>query len=338
MLVLGIETSCDETACAVVENGTAILSSVVASSLEEHRPYGGVIPEIACRSHVEWILPVVDEALQKALVRLNRIDLVAATHGPGLVGALMVGVAVAKTLSLSQGIPFVGVDHVRAHLYACLMQRHAPNFPFIGLVVSGGHTSLYEVADTDRFRLIGRTLDDACGEAFDKVAKILGLGYPGGPAIERRARRGDPRAFSFPAPLLKNHPFDFSFSGLKTAVLYKVRELEKRQATSDKQQVNDICASFQRGVIEGLLERALDACRHSGLKELVVGGGVTANRALRTAFETRFRGEGLSVHFPPKGLSLDNAAMVAGLGYRLYRKGIRCGLELECLPLGQGGS
>ena len=336
MLVLGIETSCDETACAVVEDGLTIRSSVVASSLEEHRPYGGVIPEIACRSHLESILPIVEEALKTAGVGLKEIGLVAATQGPGLVGALMVGVTVAKTLSLSQGIPFVGVDHIQAHLYACLMQHPMPPFPFLGLVVSGGHTGLYDVSDDHRFRLIGRTLDDACGEAFDKVAKILGLGYPGGPVIERRARKGEAHAVAFPAPLLKDRPFDFSFSGIKTAVLYKVRELEKRQETMKPEIINDLCASFQRVVIEALVERSLQACRQLGLKALGVGGGVTANQALRESFERQFRREGLEVYFPPAGLSLDNAAMVAGLGYRLCRKGIRSGLDLECLPLGQG--
>ena len=333
MLILGIETSCDETACAVVEDGVRIRVNVVASSLKEHRPYGGVIPEIACRSHVESILPVVDQALREAGIGFSDLGLLAATEGPGLVGALLVGLTVAKTLSFSHQIPFVGVDHIEAHLYACLMREPAPHFPFLGLVVSGGHTSLYEVSDFDRFRLIGQTRDDACGEAFDKVAKILGLGYPGGPVIEQRSREGNPRVFSFPTPLLKDHPFDFSFSGIKTAVLYKVRELEKPLSSPV---IDDLCASFQRVVIEGLVERSLQGCRRLGLKVLVVGGGVTANQALRTAFENRFRQEALEVYFPPRGLSLDNAAMVAGLGYQLYRKGIHSSLNLACSPLGKG--
>ena len=331
MLVLGIETSCDETACAVVEDGLKIHANVVASSLKEHRPYGGVIPEIACRSHVESILPVVDQTLREAGVGFRDLGLLAATEGPGLVGALLVGMTVAKTLSFSQQIPFVGVDHIQAHLYACLMQEPAPDFPFLGLVVSGGHTNLYEVSDYDQFHLIGQTRDDACGEAFDKVAKILGLGYPGGPVIEQRSRGGNPHAFSFPTPQLKDHPFDFSFSGLKTAVLYKVREL-----TLSSSVIDDLCASFQRVVIEGLVERSLQTCRRLGLRALVVGGGVTANQALRAAFEGRFRQEALEVYFPPRGLSLDNAAMVAGLGYQLYRKGIHSSLDLACSPLGKG--
>lgn len=338
MLVLGIETSCDETACAVVEGGVGIRANVVASSLKEHRPYGGVIPEIACRSHVESVLPVVDQALSEAGVGLRDIGLLAATNGPGLAGALMVGVTVAKTLSFSQRIPFVGINHIQAHLYACLMRDPAPAFPFLGLVVSGGHTSFYEVLDYHRFRLMGQTRDDACGEAFDKAAKILGLGYPGGPAVEQRAREGNPRAFSFPTPQLKDHPFDFSFSGLKTAVLYKVRDLRRGEGETPlpPSVINDLCASFQQVVIEGLLERSLQGCRRLGVKVLVVGGGVTANRALRAAFESRFKGETLEVYFPPAGLSLDNAAMVAGLGYRLYRKGIHSPLDLACFPIGEG--
>ncbi len=336
MLALGVESSCDETACAVVENGKKILSNVIASSLEEHRPYGGVIPEIACRSHVESMMPVLEKSLHEAGVSFGDMDLIAATCGPGLPGSLLVGLSTAKAISFARGIPLIGVDHIQAHLYACLMRPRAPSLPVLGLVVSGGHTSLFHIQKVDRFKRIAETQDDACGEAFDKVAKILGLGYPGGPEIEKRAALGDPKAFSFPPPRLNATSLDFSFSGIKTAVLYQVKELvqSKKYNVLPPSMVNDICASFQRVVIETLMRHALSACRQYQCRTLVVGGGVTANQALRRSFEKRFREEGLRVFFPPKGLSLDNAAMVAGLGTRLYQKGFRSSLDLGCYPLG----
>jgi len=333
MLTLGIETSCDETACSVVLNGKRILSNVIATSLEDHKPYGGVIPEIACRSHVESIAPVLEESLRKAKVSLDDIQLIASTYGPGLPGSLLVGLSTAKAISFAKEIPLVGVDHIQAHLYACLMVDRPPSFPLMGLVISGGHTSLFWMKDFHRFKRIAETQDDACGEAFDKVAKMLELGYPGGPLVEKRAREGNPQVIPLPLPKLNEPSLDFSFSGIKTAVLYKVRELAHTR-TLARTVMNDICASFQHVVIETLIRNALLACRRHRCQTLLVGGGVSANQALRSEFQTRFRREGLKVLFPPKGLSLDNAAMVAGLGYRLYQKGIRSSLELSCEPLG----
>jgi len=346
MLVLGIETSCDETSCAVVKDGWEILSNVVTSSLEEHKPYGGVIPEIACRSHVESITPVLEASLKKAHATYQDIDLIAATSGPGLPGSLLVGVSTAKALSFARRIPWVGVDHLQAHLYACLMKPERPVFPLVGMVVSGGHTTLFEIKEFHEFRRIADTEDDACGEAFDKVAKILGLGYPGGPLIEQRAKKGNPKAFQFPPPRLDETSLHFSFSGIKTAVLYQVKRLQgedvrgarayqaSRQKPLAPSLVNDIAASFQEVVIATLVEQALRACRVLRAETLVVGGGVIANQKLREAFLKRFREEQLTVLFPPKGLSLDNAAMVAGLGYQLYQRGFRSSLDLACSPLG----
>lgn len=275
---------------------------------------------------------------------MDEIQLIASTYGPGLPGSLLVGLSTAKAISFAKDIPLIGVDHIQAHLYASLMTDRPPSFPLVGLVISGGHTSLLWMRDVHRFKRIAETQDDACGEAFDKVAKMLKLGYPGGPLIEKRSREGNPKTIPLPLPKLNETSLDFSFSGIKTAVLYKVRELEKVQGTRYKVQggnhslppsiVNDICASFQHVVIETLLRNALLACRRYHAKTLLVGGGVSANQKLRSAFQTRFRNEGLRVLFPPKGLSLDNAAMVAGLGYRLYQKGIRSSLELSCEPLG----
>jgi len=354
MLVLGIETSCDETAASVVKDGQKILSNVVATSLEDHKRYGGVVPEIACRSHVESIAPVLEEALKTAGISYEAIQLISATNGPGLPGSLLVGVSTAKALSFAKGIPFIGVDHLQAHLYACLMRPDPPSFPLVGMVVSGGHTGLYWMKDVHRFKRIAETQDDACGEAFDKVAKVLGLGYPGGPLVEKRAKEGNPKAFSFPPPRLNEKSLDFSFSGIKTAVLYKVKELQRVQGTGCRVQggefrkaflnpkpstlnprlINDICASFQQVVIETLIRHALLACRRFHTRHLLVGGGVIANQKLRREFKKQFQREGLQVFFPPKGLSLDNAAMVAGLGYHLYRRGIRSSLDLPCNPLG----
>ncbi|MFH1858602.1 MAG: tRNA (adenosine(37)-N6)-threonylcarbamoyltransferase complex transferase subunit TsaD [Candidatus Omnitrophota bacterium] len=349
MYVLGVETSCDETACAVVQNGKKILSNIVASSLEDHKPYGGIIPEIACRSHVEFMVAVLERALKKARLCYEDIGLISVTNGPGLPGSLLVGLATAKALSFAKKIPLLGVDHLQAHLYACLMRPRPPRFPLVGMVVSGGHTSIFNIEAVDRFKKIAETQDDACGEAFDKVAKMLGLGYPGGPLIERRARAGNPKAFSFPPPIAHPHSLNFSFSGIKTAVLYKIKELQGMQIQPKGKRrpkdaippkplrpsvIDDLCASFQKVVIETLMQRAQLACERFCANTLLLGGGVVSNQALREEFQKRFQRAGLGVLFPPKGLSLDNAAMVAGLGYQLFRKGSRSSLDLACEPLG----
>lgn len=329
MLVLGIETSCDETAVSLVENGQKVLSNEVASSLHLHKRYGGVVPEIATRHHVELINFVLAEALTKARVGLSEVDLVAAVNGPGLVGALLIGVSLAKALSLSLGIPLVGVNHLQAHLYAALMTRGSPRFPFVGLVVSGGHTNLFYIRNFLKWEMIGRTRDDAAGEAFDKVAKILKLGYPGGPIIERNAQKGDPNKIRFPRSYLRENSLDFSFSGLKTAVLYYVKD-HKSRITSHE--LRNIAAGFQEAVVDILTEKALKACLLKKVKNFVVGGGVIANRRLREALTKALKKQGINVYFPDFEFCQDNAAMVAGLGYQFYRRGKVSNLELEVCP------
>jgi len=316
MLVLGIETSCDETGASVVKDGRQILSNTVASSLEFHRRYGGVVPEIATRYHVEVIDYVVRDALDSAGIRPRDIDMVAVTKGPGLVGALLVGISFAKALSYSLGIPLVGVNHLWAHIYSGLIGRPDIKFPFIGLVVSGGHTSLVLCRDIGKFTLLGQTRDDAAGEAFDKVAKVIGLGYPGGPAIEKAAAGGDPGAVKFTPPFLGNGSCDFSFSGLKTAVLYHTRG-----RSISRKEARDIAASFQEVAVGSITGTAVSACRSKGVNTLIVGGGVSANGLLRSRLSVACAENGIDVIFPGMRLSLDNGAMIASTGYLLYKKG-----------------
>ncbi len=323
MRVLGIESSCDETSAAVVMNGIQVRSHVVASSVAFHAKYGGVIPEIASRMQLETIVPVTDAALKQAGCALSDVGLVAVTDGPGLLGSLVVGVSFAKSLCQVLGIPLVGVDHLQGHVYSALLTDRVP-FPFIGLVVSGGHTNLYAVKGFDRMQLIGSTLDDACGEAFDKVAKIIGLGYPGGPAIERAASFGDPHAIPFRCSTTRR-PLDFSFSGIKTAVLYyaqrhlvRVRGIRKRRLL-----IRNIAASFQEAAVETLVNKAFTAVHAKRCRCLAIGGGVAANKRLRSAMLARARQEGVRAVFPAQEYCMDNAAMVAGLGYHLYTQGLR---------------
>ncbi|MCQ9208330.1 MAG: tRNA (adenosine(37)-N6)-threonylcarbamoyltransferase complex transferase subunit TsaD [Omnitrophica bacterium] len=322
MLVLGIETSCDETAVALVENGKRILSNVVSSSLHLHKKYGGVVPEIATRYHVELINCVLAEALNKAKAKPKDIDLIAAVYGPGLVGALLIGLSLAKALSLSLNKPLVGVNHLQAHLYAAMMEKKRIRFPFVGFVVSGGHTNLFYVRDYLRWQMIGKTRDDAAGESFDKVAKILKLGYPGGPIIERRALQGNSTKIRFPRSYLEEDSLDFSFSGVKTAVLYYVRD----------HGIRNIAASFQEAVIDILTEKAAKACRLKKVKDFVAGGGVLANQRLRKSLSESLAEQGIRVHFPKLKLCQDNAVMVAGLSYQLYRRGVVSNLNLEVAP------
>ena len=320
MLVLGIETSCDETAVSIVENGRRIHSNVISSSLSFHKRYRGVIHEIASRLQLETIDTVFAEALKQAGVKLRDIKLIAVTGYPGLPGSLRVGICFARALSFAQRIPLVALDHLHAHVYAGFFNKHKPDFPFVGLVVSGGHTSLYYVKGFAKFKLLGWTQDDACGEAFDKVAAILGLGYPGGPLIERLARHGDPKKVRFRCSNTQN-PLNFSFSGIKTAVLYYVM---KRKAQNAKRTTKkaDIAASFQEAVIDALIEKSYLACRLKNAKRLVIGGGVAANNRLREKF-IQIKGiDNLDIYFSPTEFCTDNAAMVAGLGYWLY-KGVR---------------
>ncbi len=324
MNVLGIETSCDETSAAVVKDGRRILSNVVTSSLRFHQKYAGVVPEIAFRMQLETIAEVADSAIKDARVKLKDIGLISVTSGPGLLGSLLVGISFAKSSSLALGLPIIGVGHLYSHIYASNLSATEIKLPFTALVVSGGHTSLFYVEDFDRMKLVGSTLDDACGEAFDKVAKILGLGYPGGPVIERLARKGNPRKIKFSCSGT-DRPLDFSFSGIKTAVLYYA----KGQGVKVKGQVADIAASFQETVIDALIKKSLLACKLQKTNQLVIGGGVAANTRLREKFFAEAQKSGVKLRFPGTQLCTDNAAMVAGLGYRLFKKGCQSDLDLS---------
>lgn len=326
MLVLGIETSCDETAAAVVTDGNKVLSDVVASQDEIHSPYGGVVPELAARSHLERIVPVIQEALKRAGHPIEDIDAVAVTSGPGLVVCLLVGLTAAKGIALSRGIPIVGVNHLDGHLGAIFVDhaQEPPEFPLVGLVVSGGHTALYLVTGPGDYRLLGTTLDDAAGEAFDKSAKVLGLPYPGGREIEALAKQGDQTAIAFPRPLLDRADFNFSFSGLKTAVI----NYWERTGRNESEKA-DIAASFQAAAIEVLVEKTMRAAREHRSKNIVVSGGVAANQKLRATFERVPRDSGLKIHFPAIRLCTDNAVMIAAAGLRLLETGRRDGFDLE---------
>jgi N6-L-threonylcarbamoyladenine synthase len=329
--ILAIETSCDETACAILENGRALLSSVVASQMEIHARYGGVFPEVASRQHVLSVTPVVEEALAKAHLTLKDIDALAVTQGPGLAGSLVVGMNMAKGLALGCGLPLVGVNHMEGHLYsgwvydAGEMIPPAPQFPLMALLVSGGHTELNLMTDHLTYKRLGSTLDDAAGEAFDKVARLLELGYPGGPSIQKAAEEGDPHRFNFPRAWMDGS-WDFSFSGLKTAVLYEVRELQKK---SKHLPVADLAASFQQAVIDVLFKKTMNAAREFDAKEILVAGGVSANRPLRQTFKAQTE---FPVHIPPLYLCTDNAAMIAAAGYHRYAFGHVSQLDMDVLP------
>jgi len=305
-LVLGIETSCDETAAAVVANGAAILSSVVSSQVDLHARFGGVVPEIASRAHVELLTPVVAEALVEAGVT-GGVDAVAATVGPGLAGALLVGVSAAKAHALVWNVPFVGVNHMEAHLYAALLEEPDLKPPLVALLVSGGHTMLVDMKDHGRYRVLGSTVDDAAGEAFDKVARFLGLGYPGGPAIQEAALSGDPEAIPFPRAMM-DEGYDFSFSGLKTAVINHVRK-------NPEVSTPDVAASFQAAVVDVLVAKAVRAAQESGAESLCLGGGVAANALLRKRTVEECEQRGLRAVLPSLAMCTDNAAMVASAGW-----------------------
>lgn len=322
MKVLGIESTCDEAACAIVRDGCEILSNVVASQVDLHRMYGGVVPELACRRHVDVLIPVIKEAVTKAGLELQEIDLVAVSRGPGLVGALLIGMNAAKTLALALNKPLVGVNHVEAHLYAALMSAREPvAFPCLGVVLSGGHTVIVLMRDLGDYQVIGQTADDAIGEAFDKVARMLSLPYPGGPEIEQLARTGDAKRYPFKGGYVKERPLDFSFSGLKTAVLY----------TTQKGEVNreDLAASFQEAAINDVISKSLKAAQLHRCTTLVFGGGVTANQRLRLLFAKA--APHYQLLWPTMELSLDNAAMIAGLGYHRYAKFGGDSLSIEVL-------
>ncbi len=331
MIILGIETSCDETAAAVVVDGQEILSNVVQSQIDIHRIYGGVVPEIACRAHIETIQPVVEKALADAKVALREVDAFAVTCAPGLVGALLVGVSFAKALALSTGKPIVGVDHIHGHMYAVRLAFPALAYPLVNLVVSGGHTSLYFSRTEVDHEILGATTDDAAGEAFDKVAKILGLGFPGGPIIDRLARGRDPSKVLFKRTLPEG--LDFSFSGIKTGVLYRVRGQDaKRPLTLSADEKADVAAGFQEAVVDMLVEQTLKACERRGALRVAVGGGVACNTRLREKLKERAAARGIESFFPPARFCTDNAAMIAGLGFHLCRAGRLSDLHLDAVP------
>jgi N6-L-threonylcarbamoyladenine synthase len=317
MPILCIETSCDETAAAVVENGRTVLSSVVASQAAVHAEYGGVVPEIASRKHMEAVIPVVDTALKEAGLPLEAMEGIGVTQGPGLVGALLVGVAAARAMGLARGIPVVGVNHIEGHILAILLEEEVP-FPFIALAVSGGHSHLYRVNGIGRYTTLGRTIDDAAGEAFDKVAKLLGLPYPGGIQVDSLARRGDDRAIPFPRPLLGDASGNFSFSGLKTAVMQHLR----RHPSPTEQQTADICASFQAAVCDVLVKKTVAAARTHDLERIVMAGGVACNSRLRRDMAEAARAAGLSLHIPSIPLCADNAAMLGVPAHHYLSRGI----------------
>lgn len=305
MIVLGIESTCDETGAAIVEDGHKILSNVLASSADIHEKYGGVFPELACRRHIEAILPVIDEAIQKAAITPNQIDIIAVAKGPGLVGALLIGMNAAKGLSIAWNKPLIGVNHVEAHLYASMMHLdHIPT-PALGIVLSGGHTLLLKILSIGSYEPIATTVDDAIGEAFDKVAALLGLPYPGGPHVERLATTGNSKAYSFNAGKVKRSPLDFSFSGLKTSVLYAVKGNEAIVKA-------DVAASFQESALKDIANKAYQASKMFPCQAIFLGGGVCANQRLRQIMNETF--PNLPISWPPGNLSLDNAAMIAGLG------------------------
>ncbi|MBL7151465.1 MAG: tRNA (adenosine(37)-N6)-threonylcarbamoyltransferase complex transferase subunit TsaD [Candidatus Omnitrophica bacterium] len=337
MYVLGIETSCDETSVSVVRDGRQVLSNKISSSLKIHKKYGGVVPEIASRMQLESLSEISDASIREAGIKLKKIDLISVTSGPGLAGSLLVGVSFAKALSLVTGKPLIGVNHLHSHIYANFLNAKGVRLPFIALVVSGGHTSLFRVRDFDKIETLGATRDDACGEAFDKVAKILSLGYPGGPFIERLAKKGNPKKIRFNCSGTRQ-PLDFSFSGIKTAVLYYVKNHlshrpscpeRSRGTTIDHRLKYDIAASFQESVVDALIDKSLLACRLKKINRLVIGGGVAANNRLRVKFHAAAKERAINYYFPPGELCTDNAAMVAGFAYRLFRKGHRSDLYLD---------
>jgi N6-L-threonylcarbamoyladenine synthase len=329
--LLGIETSCDETAASVVEGGRKILSNVVASQVDIHAQYGGIFPEVASRQHLITIYPIIEHALQQAHLTLEDLDGIAVTRGPGLAGSLVVGLNTAKGIALANELPLIGINHLEAHIYSAWLDYpdrltpSDPEFPLLALIVSGGHTELILMTEHLKYQRLGGTLDDAAGEAFDKVARLLGLAYPGGPEIEKAAQGGNNRAFNFPRAWLQDS-WDFSFSGLKTAVLREVRRLEE---TNLSLPVSELAASFQAAVVDVLVTKTLSAAREYAAKDILVAGGVSANQPLRKAF---LENSEFTVHIPPLELCTDNAAMISGAGYYRYMHGQRDNLDIDALP------
>lgn len=329
ILILAIESSCDETAASVVRNGREVLSNVISSQIELHKLYGGVVPEIASRKHIEKINQVIEEALTKAGATLEQMSAIAVTYGPGLVGALLVGVSAAKALSFATGIPLIGVHHIEGHISANFIEHKELEPPFVSLVASGGHTHLVVVKDYGEYEIIGRTRDDAAGEAFDKVARAIGLGYPGGPKIDELSKEGNPLAIPFPRAKVDESAYDFSFSGLKSAVLNYLNSCEMK-----KEEINraDVAASFQRAVVDVLVEHSLMAVKEYGFSKFAIAGGVAANSTLREAMKAACEKEGIAFYHPSPIFCTDNAAMIGVAGFYEYQKGVRSGLDLNAVP------
>ena len=329
VLILAIESSCDETAAAVVKNGREVLSNIINSQIDIHTNYGGVVPEIASRKHIENIDGVIELALKKAEVALDDITAIAVTYGPGLVGALLVGVAEAKALAFATGKPLVGVHHIEGHICANYVENKELEPPFAALVVSGGHTHLVKVNDYGSYEIVGRTRDDAAGEAFDKVARAVGLGYPGGPKVDKLAKEGNPHAFEFPRAHVEDAPYDFSFSGIKSAVLNTLNKYEMKGESINKA---DLVASFQNAVVDALVSRAMMLVKEEHFDKLAVAGGVASNSALRNALQTACDEAGVKFYSPSPGLCTDNAVMIGAAGYYEYIKGTRHGYDLNAVP------
>ena len=327
--ILAIESSCDETAAAVVKNGREVLSNVISSQIALHTLYGGVVPEIASRKHIEKINQVIEEALKEADMSLEDMTAVAVTYGPGLVGALLVGVAEAKAIAYGAGKPLVGVHHIEGHVSANFIEHPDLEPPFVCLIVSGGHTHLVIVKDYGEFEIIGRTMDDAAGEAFDKVARAVGLGYPGGPKVDKAAREGNPHAMEFPRAKVGGSAYDFSFSGMKSAVLNYINQAQMKGETIS---VPDLCASFQNAVVDVLVSRAVAAAKEYGYDKLPIAGGVASNSALRQGMKEACDKEGLKLYYPSPIYCTDNAAMIGAAAYYEYINGARAGWDLNAVP------
>lgn len=327
--ILGVESTCDETACSIVKNGRELIASVISSQIETHKPYGGVVPEIASRKHVENIIPVLDECFSKAGTSLDSINGVAVSYGPGLVGALLTGISVAKAVAWSLDIPLLGVNHIEGHIFANFLTHKELKPPFIALIVSGGHSHIVHVKDYLKYEILGKTRDDAAGEAFDKTARVLGLGYPGGPLIDKIAKEGNENAFDFPKTKFTDRPYDFSFSGIKTAVINQINTMKMKGQSFD---VCDVAASFQKAVIDVLVRNTIEAALHAGIKTVCLAGGVSANSLLRKCMKEEGRKAGIDVYYPEPVYCTDNGAMVASAGYYYFINRKFADLTLNAVP------
>ncbi|SDC23738.1 MULTISPECIES: tRNA (adenosine(37)-N6)-threonylcarbamoyltransferase complex transferase subunit TsaD [unclassified Candidatus Frackibacter] len=328
-LILGIESSCDETSAAVVENGRNVLSNIIASQIDWHRKFGGVVPEIASRKHVELMNPVIEEAMVEAGVKFADLSAVAVTYGPGLVGGLLVGIAAAKGIAYAQQIPLIAINHIEGHIYSNFIAHEDLEPPLVCLTVSGGHTDLLYFSEFGEYQILGRTRDDAAGESFDKVARVLELGYPGGPIIDKLAKEGDEEAIDLPRPLINADNYDFSFSGLKTAVLNYINNQEQRGEEINKA---NLAASFQQAVVDILVAKVIKAVKETKVKNVILAGGVASNRQLRVELESKLYDLGVELHFPPPKLCTDNAAMIASVGYYHWKSGMRTDYDLNAEP------